>query len=141
MRGYFGIENLNLTNPQKQMLIDGIKGLGDNNSPYPNFRNHSRLRLDNNAILFEANFDETSVTIAAIKARLATIFSVAAGTISHSTIQSAYGLVVTFTHSAQQKMRMIAFGHDGANWGTWEQSNAAARGYLLANAAQWEANT
>lgn len=136
---YFGIENLNLTNPQRALLVDGLKTIGDNTSPYPNFRNHWRVRLDNNAVIFEASFDEDNLTIAAIKARLATIFGVAVGTISHSSSQNAtYGLIITFTHSAQQKIRMVAFGHNGSAWGTIEQSRTAAKAYLTANAAQWE---
>lgn len=138
---YFGIENLNLTNPQRTTIINGLQAIGVNNAdPQPANRNHWRVRSDNNAIIFEALFDEDTLTIAAIKQRLATIFSVTVGTISHSTTQSAYGLVVTFTHSAQQKIRMVAFGHDGSAWGTWADSNASVRAYLLANAAAWGDN-
>lgn len=138
---YFGIENLNLTNPQRTTLVTGLQALGvNNNSVQPAERIHWRVRTDNNAIIFEALFDEDNLTIAAIKARLATIFGVAVGTISHSTSQTAYGLVVTFTHSAQQKIRMVAFGHNGSVWGTWVDSNAAARAYLAANAAAWGEN-
>lgn len=137
MQAYFGIENLNLTNEQRATLVAGLQALGLNNqSPFPHLRNHWRVRPDNNAVIFEADFDENTLTIAAIKARLATIFNVAVGTISHSTNQSAYGLVVTFTHSAQAKMRMVAFGHDGV-WPEWSESHAAAKAYLTTNAAAW----
>lgn len=138
-RLYFGIENLNLTAGQKNTLISGLQGLGDNAADNPSHRNHWRVRLDNDAIIFEANFDENLLTIAAIKSRLATIFSVAVGTISHSTSDNAYGKVITFTHSAQQKLRMIAFGMSaGGAWGTWDSSNAAARAYLAVNSAAWD---
>ncbi len=138
-RLYFGIENINLTAPQKQSLIDGLKTLEDNANNNPCNRNHWRLRLDNDAIIFEANFDESQLTIAAIKSRLATIFGVAVGTISHSTSQNAtYGLIVTFIHSAQNKIRMVAFGHNGTNWATVEQSRTAAQAYLAANSVAWE---
>lgn len=135
---YFGIENLNLTNGQRNTLVAELQSLGENNNGFaPNERNHWRIRLDNNAAIFEALFNENHLTIAAIKSRLATIFGVAVGTISHSTSQVSYGLVVTFTHSAQQKMRLVAFGHNGSAWGTWAESNAAVRAYLTANAAAW----
>lgn len=137
---YFGIENLNLTAPQKASLLEALQALGQaNNGASPQFRNHWRIRLDNDAIIFEASFDESNLTIAAIKARLATIFGVAVGTITHSTSQNAtYGLIATFIHSAQNKIRMVAFGHNGTNWGTTAQSRAAAQAYLIANAAAWE---
>lgn len=136
---YFGIENLNLTAPQKATLVAELQGLGQaNNGAAPNLRNHWRVRLDNDAVIFEALFDESHLAIPAIKARLATIFGVAVGTISHSTSQNAtYGLIVTFTHSAQAKLRMVAFGHNGTAWGTTAQSRAAAQAYLAANAAAW----
>jgi hypothetical protein len=137
IRCYFGIENINLTNPQRLTLITGLQALGDNTSANPCNRNHWRIRTDNNAVIFEALFDEDNLTIDAIKQRLATIFGVAVGTISHSTSQNAtYGLIVTFTHSAQAKIRMVAFGYNGS-WRTWAESNAAARAYLAANAAAW----
>jgi hypothetical protein len=141
IRCYFGIENLNLTVGQRSTLVTGLQSLGVNNaSLQPHERNHWAIRPDNNAIIFDALFDDTTLTIAAIKARLATIFGVAVGTISHTTQQTVYGLVITFTHSAQDKIRMVAFGHNGTSWGTLAESNAAARTYLIANAVAWGAN-
>lgn len=139
MRLYFGIESLNLTAPQKQSLITGLQGIGlSPNSPNPAIRNHWRIRVDNDAVIFEGDFDENQLTIAAIKARLATIFGVAVGTISHSTSQNAtYGLIVTFIHSAQNKVRMVAFGNNGSAWGTLQESRSAAQAYLTANAVAW----
>lgn len=137
---YFGIEILNLTNNQRNTLIDGLKTLGQNNSNKPNEKNHWRTRLDNQAVIFEALFNEDHLTINAIKQRLANIFNVDIGTISHSTNQvSMVGLVITFAHGGQSRVRMVAFGHDGLNWGTWAESNAAARSYLFTNMEAWEA--
>lgn len=135
---YFGIENINLTNGQRNTLVAGLQTLGTSNSdPQPCNRNHWRIRTDNDAAIFEADFDENTLTIAAIKQRLATIFSVAVGTITHSTSQSAYGLVVTFIHGGQNKIRSVAFGHNGSAWGTYADSKAAVLAYLQANAAAW----
>lgn len=142
IRCYFGIENLNLTTGQKNTLITGLQALGQNNSGnLPNEKNHWRIRPDNNAVIFEALFNEDNLSIDAIKARLAAIFSVAVGTITHSTNQTAYGLVVNFVHGGQNKIRSIAFGMTGGVWPSWSDSNAAARAYLTANAAQWETGT
>lgn len=135
---YFGIENINLTNGQRSTLVTGLQSLAiNNNDPQPCNRNHWRIRTDNNAVIFEAEFDEDTLTIAAIKQRLADIFSVAVGTITHSTSQSAYGLVVTFIQGGQNKVRSVAFGHNGSAWGTYADSKAAILAYLLANAVAW----
>lgn len=138
-RQYFGIENLNLTAPQKQTLIDGLKTIGTaESSNQPCERMHTRIRNDNDAMIFEALVDENSLTMLAIRTRLAAIFGVAVGTISTSTNQVAtIGLVVTFIHSAQNKCRMVAFGHNGSAWGTTVQSRAAAQAYLATNATAW----
>ena len=134
---YFGIENMNLTNPQRSTLVTALQALGTRNgSPQPAERNHWRIRPDNDAVIFEAMFDEDNLTIAAVKAFLAAAMSVSAATISHATQQPQYGLTVTFTHSATDQLRMIAFGHDGG-WPDWSASGDAARAYLAANAAAW----
>lgn len=84
-RLYFGLEDLNLNASQRQTLVEGLQALGVfNNDNNPGFRNHWRIRLDNRAIIFEAWFDEDTLTISAIKNRLATIFGVPIGNILHS---------------------------------------------------------
>jgi hypothetical protein len=141
---YWGIENIpptGLTAQQKQTLIDGIKTLSTNNSsPQPSERMNSRNRLDNDAVIFKALVNEDNLTPLAIRTRLANLFGVALNTITASTNQVAnIGPVITFSHNAVPKIRMVAFGHNGTNWGTTEQSKAAARAYLAANLAAWEA--
>ena len=134
---YFGIENLNLTNPQRSTLVTALQALGTRNgSPQPAERNHWRIRPDSDAVIFEALFNEDNLDIAAVKAFLATAMTVSAATISHATQQSTYGLIATFTHSATDQLRMIAFGYDGG-WPDWLASGDAARAYLAANAAAW----
>lgn len=135
---YFGIESLNLTAGQKNTLITGLQSLGDNASASPNRRNHSRIRLDNNAIIFEAAFETDNLTIDAIKQRLATIFNVAVGTITHSTASPGVGFTVTFIQGGQNRIRMISFGMTVAGtWPSWTVSNQAVRDYLIANSAAW----
>jgi hypothetical protein len=138
-RTYFGIENLNLTAPQKQTLINGLLTIGANESSnQPCERMHTRTRNDNDAVIFEALVNEDNLTLLAIRTRLANIFSVAVGTITTSTNQVAnIGLVVTFIHGGQNKIRMMAFGHNGSAWGTTAQSRSAAQAYLAANAVDW----
>ena len=136
---YFYLESLNLTAPQRQTLVTQLLGIGRaNNSSNPAHRMQSRLRNDNLAIIFEAVIEENDLTINAIKARLASIFGVAIGTISHNVANTAYGTAVVFIHSGQNRIRLGSFGHNGSAWGTTAQSREAALAYLIANAATWE---
>lgn len=134
---YFGIENLNLSPAQRSTLIAALQGLGTaNNSNQPAERNHWRIRLDNDAAFFEAKFDENNIDIAAIKQRLAGIFSVDVATIDHSTQSMSYGLLVTFSRLGTDYLRSIAFGYDGG-WPTWGISRQAVNAYLKANTLEW----
>lgn len=138
-RVYLGMENIALTNPQKQQLITHLQGLGlFNSDPNPSRRNHWRIRPDNEAAIFEAVFDDDTISIQAVKNRLGIIFGVDPAQISHSIASPSFGgfttHVVTFTYLAVQRLRTAAF---GTLSGTWAQSNAEVRGYLLANAAVW----
>ena len=138
-RGYIGLENIALTNGQKSQLVTHLQGLGlNNNDPQPNRRNHWRIRLDNDAAIFEAAFDDATISIAAVKARLGIIFSIDPAQISHSVATPSFGgfttQVIIFTYQAVQRLRIAAF---GTMSGTWTQSNAEVRGYLAANAAAW----
>lgn len=137
-RQYWYLESLNLTAGQRNTLRDGLLTIGKrDNSPQPCERMHARVRTDNNAVIFEAWIEENDLTIAAIKSRLATLFGVAVGTITHSVNQTVYGVVVTFIQGGQNRIRLGSFGHNGAVWGTTEESASAARAYLAANANDW----
>lgn len=136
---YLGIENLALTTNQRNTLVTGLQGLGQANAGgNPAQRNHWRIRTDNQAAIFEALFNEDNISIAAIKQRLATIFNINVSLINHSVQQTAYGLLVTFSRSGTDRLRMIAFGHDGSSWPTRSISGDSARAYLAANATLWE---
>lgn len=135
---YFGIENVALTAPQRNTLIDTLKSLGSSpQDPQPANRNHWRVRLDNEAVIFHATFDEATLSIDAIKNRLANIFGVSASLITHTTQQSAYGLAVTFSYQSVARLRSISFGYNGG-WPSWEESKEAVLTYLQANAVAWE---
>lgn len=139
-RLYLGIENLTLTNAQRNQLVAHLQGLGlDNNGPLPNRRNHWRIRPDNQAAIFEAAFDDGTISIAAVKTRLGIIFNIDPAQISHSVATPSYSAgnsttVVTFIYQAVSRLRIAAF---GTLSGTWQQSNAEVRGYLAANIATW----
>lgn len=134
-RLYFGLENVALTGPQKQTLVDGLKLLGPSDDDMPSHINHWRARLDSDALIFEALFDDSLLSVAAFKTRLASIFGVAVGSITSSTSNPAAGTSTTFSYQATPRFRVLLFGGASA---TYAESQAAARQYLADNAATWE---
>ena len=71
--------------------IDELKALGPASDPQPARLNHWCTRLDGEAAIFEALFNEDNLTIARFKQRLGNIFGVGPGTIDHSTNQTLTG--------------------------------------------------
>lgn len=134
-RYYIGIESLSLTNAQKNTLVAGIQALGSNSNPNPCNRNHWRFRLDNNAAIFEAEFDDTQLTVAAFTTRLAAIFNVDPALITVVVTNNGVGTLGVFSYQAVQKLRIVLFGGVSA---TYQQSQQAALDYLTSNAASWE---
>ncbi len=132
-RQYYGIEDLGLTANQRVTLVESLKQLGKNQSPYPNRRNHRRLRNDSKAIIFEGEFNDQDWAVVMIKSRLAAVFNVSPTTIDSSTTLSIYGPIVRFARGGD-KLRLIAF---GGLLASWEESHDAVLEYLENNKADW----
>ena len=137
--GYYGIENISLNEAQKATLVQELRELGPSTNPQPAYLCHWRTRLDNEAAIYEALFDEDNLTVAKFKQRLGAIFGVDPATIDHATVQrdfAGYGTpVVTFTRLGAEYLRMALFGGTGA---TWEESRRECIGYIIANISEWE---
>lgn len=137
--GYLGIENLALTDPQKAQLVDALKSLGPQSNPQPCMLNHWRIRLDGNAVIFEALWDEDTISIQAVKVFLANIFDVDTALITHiSNNQSFAGSitpVVTFSYQSTDRLVMALFGGIIASW---QESGDECRGYLALYSNEWE---
>ena len=133
-RQYYGIEDLGLTNNQRQTLIAALRDLGDNQSKYPNYRNHWRTRIDNRAIIFEGKFNDDEWNAESIKNKLANIFNVDPDLIEANSQTTQYGPVVTFSRSGD-KLRLIAF---GGLLATWKESHNQVKAYLAENKTDWE---
>ncbi len=131
----YGIENLALPPAQKAQLVDALRALGRNADPAPCRRNHWRVRPDGEAVIWHAAWDVSDWTVAAMKARLGSIFNVDPSTITASTAQTDYGPLITFGRGGTNYLRAIVFG--GVDC-TYEQSHAAALAYLRDYAEQWE---
>jgi hypothetical protein len=132
---YIGIENLNLNATQRDTLIDVLKALGPASDSQPAHLNHWRTRLDNEAIILEALFNEDNLTVAAFKNRLAAIFGVDPASVGDASSSTPYGPMVTFSRGGTDYLQFLLFGGAGA---TWQQSGDGCRAYLAANAAEWE---
>lgn len=135
--GYLAIENLNLNATQRQVLIDELRCLGPASDPQPARLCHWRTRLDNEAAIFEALFDEDNLTVARFKQRLGAIFGVDPATVDHATQQTQYGPVVTFSRGGTDYLRFALFGGTDA---PWMDSGNACRAYLAANRVAWESD-
>lgn len=123
-----------MTAEQRQTLVAALRDLGANNAdPNPCNRNHSRVRLDGLAIIFEANWNAGEWDIDTVKGYLADVFGIDPATISHSTAQTVYGPAVTFSHNGD-KLRVLAFGGTAS---TYAESHAPMLEYISANAELW----
>ena len=135
--GYIGIENVGLTEDQRDTMVDWFKSLGRaDNSPFPHLRTQTRIRLDNDAAIVEAVFRDDWLSVDFVKNKLADVFGVDPATIDSDTSQTQYGPMVVFSRPAgTDRLRMLLFGGVGAEW---ETSRLACVAYLSANVAEWE---
>ena len=137
--GYLGIENINLNETQRQILVDELKSLGPTSDLQPARLCHWRTRLDGEAAIFEALFNEDNLTVQKFKKRLASIFSVDEDDIEHSTnvVSFADGStpIVVFSYGVTNYLRFALFGGISA---TWMESGDECRAYLAAYIEQWE---
>lgn len=137
---YIGLENIALTAPQKATLITALAALGPAADSSPARLNHRRVRLDGDAVIFEASFGDNDLTVAALKQYLANVFGVAVGQIANANTSQTFAVlptpIVTLAYQSVNRLRVALFGGTGA---THEQSRVECIAYLAANAAQWEA--
>lgn len=135
---YFAIENIALTGPQKTTLIAALNALGPSSDPQPAELLHSRVRLDNDAVIYRARFQDNDLTTVNLRQFLANVFSIALASVTAATTSTTFltlsSPIVTMTVSASQRMRFVLFGGLAA---TTAQSNAEVVAYLKANAAAW----
>jgi hypothetical protein len=135
---YIGLENIALTAPQKQTLIAALAALGPASDPQPSHRNHRRVRLDGDAVIFEAAFGDNDLTVSALRQYVADVFGVPVAQVTSATANQTFASIpspiVTLTYQAVARLRVALFGGTSA---TWVQSAVEVRAYLAANAAAW----
>ena len=138
--GYFGVENLALSDEQQAALVAKLRALGPKNHPQPACLCHWRTRLDGHAAIFEAMFSQDTLTVDAFKNRLAAIFDVDAQTIDHALTTTSFGgtydtPIVTFSRTGTHYLKLALFAGTAA---TWMQSGDEARAYIAAHVEDWE---
>ncbi len=131
---YFIFENLNLANDDWTELVDRFKQRGSNNSPQPAERNHQRPRLDGEAIIFEALFNEQAVNEDAVEGQLTSILQIPPPRIDR-TIEENGDKVVTYQVDGVDSLVHTILAGEGAGWG---ESRLAAHAYLALNRSEWE---
>lgn len=134
---YFYIENTGLNDAQRDTLVDWFKTFGRaDNSPFPNLRLQTRIRLDNQAVIFEGLFREDWLTVEFITNKLADIFGIDPAQITVETSNNQYGTLADFQRPAgTSRIRMGVFGGVNADW---ETSRLATVAYISANIEDWE---
>jgi hypothetical protein len=143
--GFFGIENLALTAPQKAALLAKLKTLGPPHDPQPANLLQIRYRLDNEAAIYAARFVLDRINLAAAKIWLADLFdNVEPDDIDTAITTPSFGnfvsTVITFSYLSTNYLRMAIFGTFA---GTRAQSGHEARSYIAAPARReaWEGSS
>lgn len=140
--GYIGLENLNLNAAQRTQLYDEIRQLGPSFNPSPAKLLHERLRLDGDAGIWEALFNENKLTVQAIKAWLANIFGIQPDDITVTTVTQSFAngetSVTTYSYGATNYVRSAPFNGLGCEWCT---SGDECRGYFSLYQSEWEGET
>ena len=138
---YFAAEDVNLSAQQRSTLWDEIRNqFGEEDlQPFPHRRMQRRLSLDASKVIFEAAVNDNKLTVNAFKNRLATLFGVAVGSISHNVNNVVFDTistpVVTFAHGGQNKLRFAVFGGAAAQWNA---SRLETLAYIAANREEWD---
>jgi len=126
--GYLMTVNLNLTGPQYAELSAAARVLGPASDPQPARLCH--WVISGSATIFEALFDEATITVAAWTDRLGDILEVDPGDISTDTVTRHYSRVatsvVTYTEGGVEYLQVALFGDVGI---TWTASGDEARAY------------
>jgi hypothetical protein len=135
---YLGAENISLTQLQKDSFRVTLAAIGPASNPQTAEMMHWRTRLDGDAVLMRALFNDSDLTTAGLKQLLATALGVNVATITATTSRQTFGTlpsqIVLMSISGVNQMRFILFASPG---GTIQQSNAEVLAYLKLNAGAW----
>lgn len=100
---------------QRDQAWGVMRGLGSQSNSNPAKINHSRLSLDNDALIIEAEFSETEITVNAVA--------------------NAIGAALGINPAAAKNATEYTVFAEGESW---ENSREAAALYIAANYADWD---
>jgi len=128
-----------LTTAQTAGLLDKYSTITVADDPPHNPCNamHWRTRLDGQAALYEAFFNEAAVNPNGNRGRLVSAAGMTPNKINTATNDGAYGPEQHFTHKDTDAalMDVIILGGDSTNW---EESRQATLSYLADNSVEWD---
>ena len=137
------VETMNVNATNRNTLFAAMRAILSQDSSQPAYINHDRVRLDSDAMILCALFDEDDVSVAQMKQYLGTVFDIDPADIGNvNDNQNAYGFesILSYPDGVTDRIRYIAFGYSGG-WASWETSRLAVLAYLSDNDTAWEAET
>jgi hypothetical protein len=136
---YFVVERGTLSAANWDALCALFAAMGEHDTPFPMYNNHSRARLDGDAVIYESDFDTTEVSIEAFKQLLADAFGVPVQDIDDAQTEdnyTEYGTTTTWTIQYGGIDRFIIRRFSGGS--TWQDSRLETLGYLKLYKNEWE---
>ena len=130
------MENTGLNDTQRDTLKDWFQSFCDARSPYPNLNMQTRVRLDGQAVIFEAPVNTDNLDKDHVVGKLAEVFGIDPATITVVVRDNQYGEGADLQRPAgTNRLRFGVFGGRGA---TWAESRDACAQYLSDFAEDWE---
>lgn len=135
--GYIAIEDVNLTTEQRAAVIAAFNALGPVRDPQPAHLLARRVSLDGSIALFEALFNEDSLTAGNVRAFLANAVGINPELIDYSVSYNARGALVVYSVASVTRMRFLQFARQAGYMPTWDESRDQADIYVINNIGEW----
>jgi hypothetical protein len=119
--GYIGFEFLNVTDAQKQAIANALHALGPQHD-IPCHLNHFVWDESGTRVIFEALFDEDTITLTKVKHYLANAVGINPDIVSDNVTSTAFGLLVTLVVGGINRLRFCVFGGINSDYTTSHSS-------------------
>jgi len=135
---YLGAENIALNQAQRDAFRERLRIIGPAEHPQPSELMHWRTRLDGEAVIMRAQFQDADMTMAGLRRLLADTLGIPVAQVTSATAAVTYrtipSAIVTMTVAGIDQMRFIQF---AGSRSTVDQSNIEVLAYLQLNAVAW----
>lgn len=138
-RLYFLVENLAMTPEHWSALQTNLRTLGIGNPENAHELLQTSTRLDKQGIVYEALFDDATLTLQAWRARVAGVVGINTNQVTGAVSSIQYGIYsptvqIIASYGGQQRLRVLLFGGQVAEY---DESLDAFTDYLHQHAAEW----